>query len=440
MSPERRKSRLGVGGNSMLSGVTQRRHRPDYQIILYIGLLMLLGLIIMYAIGPQRANVMNSSLGTSFYTGTYFVIKQTASLLVALMAFAFTATVPFSVIKKYGDKMLIIGFAACALLFLAGNVLNISSIVQCSLGACRWFELGPLGGFQPAELLKFAMAVYLAGFLGVRMRQNAISDVNKTLVPVGILTGLALLFTIVLQKDMGTGIALMSIIISMFIVGGIDKKLGLKIAGILLLAGVLLIAIAPHRLERVATFIQGDSISSGVSDDNSYHIEHAKIAIGTGGIFGVGIGNSVQATGYLPEAINDSVFAIMGETFGFIGLVIILTIFTALLLRILKISDHLADPSMQLFVAGVFGWLGSHVILNVASMIGVFPLTGITLPLLSFGGTSMIFISAALGIVFQLSRYTSHEPHIKEAQYENIGSRRGVGRTRHTSRRSTTGN
>ena len=183
------------------------------------------------------------------------------------------------------------------------------------------------------------------------------------------------------------------------------------------------------------TFVSGDSASSMANDAN-YHINHAKIAIGSGGLMGVGIGNSVQATGYLPEAINDSVFAIMGETFGFIGLVVILLLFLALLLRLLRMADHLPDTWMKLVVAGVFGWLASHVILNVAAMIGVFPLTGITLPLLSFGGTSMIFIAAALGLAFQLSRYTTHQAATKESHYENSRSRRGVGRTRYASRRS----
>jgi len=196
------------------------------------------------------------------------------------------------------------------------------------------------------------------------------------------------------------------------------------------IVGVGLIFSAGHRIDRVTTFFQGDN--TFVDDPGSYHIQHAKIAIGTGGLRGVGIGNSVQATGYLPEAINDSVFAILGETFGFVGLTAILTLFTVLLLRLLKVMDYLVDTRLKLLVAGVFGWFGSHVMLNVAAMIGLVPLTGITLPLLSFGGTSMIFITAALGLVFQLSRYTVHSLKTKETSYEGSSSRRGVGRTRYT--------
>lgn len=288
---------------------------------------------------------------------------------------------------------------------------------------------------QPAELLKFGLLIFTAGFLGYRVNQGLTNDMYKTIIPLVGLVLLCVLFVIGIQKDMGTGIAMLAIIASMLWVGGIDMKIGGLLLGGALVMGVLLILIAPHRIERVATFFQGDA--SQVSDDSNYHIAHAKIAIGSGGLLGVGIGNSVQATGYLPEAINDSVFAIMGETFGFIGLTLILVLFTALLLRILRLIDHLNDIWMKLIVAGVFGWLASHVILNVAAMIGVFPLTGITLPLLSFGGTSMLFIAAALGLAFQLSRYTFHGSVNKENSYENLGSRRGVRRTRYAGSRSS---
>lgn len=421
--------------NETVRDVVVRRHRPDYQIILYMGLLMLLGLIVMYAIGPQRANVLNNANGTDFYTSTYFFIKQTVSLLFAIGAFTVMALTPYSFLRIHAKRILLIGLVACGVLAVAGWLQL--GIAQCSLGACRWFSLGPFGTLQPAEILKFGLLVFTAGFLGMRVKQGRVNDVDKTLVPLGALVLVAVIIIIGIQKDMGTGIAMLSIIASMMMVAGVSKKVGVFLTIGMVVLGILLIAIAPHRIERITTFLAGDSSMTSGDADANYHINHAKIAIGSGGFRGVGIGNSVQATGYLPEAINDSVFAIMGETFGFVGLTLILLVFTALLLRLLKVTDHLPDLWMKLVVAGVFGWLASHVILNVAAMIGVFPLTGITLPLLSFGGTSMIFIAGALGLAFQLSRYTVHGSTHKETNYENIGSRRGVGRTRYTGRRST---
>ena len=406
-----------------------RRHRPDYMIVLYMGILMLLGLIVIYAIGPQRANVLNTAIGSD-YSDDYFFLKQTVSLVLALVAFGVMAALPYTLLLKHAKKILVTGVIACLLLAVA-SLANLPIAEEIN-GATRWFSLGALGSLQPAEILKFGVLIFLAGFLGMQMKAGKVNDLKQTLLPVGIVAGVSLLLVVVFQRDLGTGIAFMAIILTMLFAAGLNKKLLIALGILVLIMGIILIAIAPHRIDRVLTFLQGDNAS--IDDPGGYHIQHAKIAIGTGGLFGLGIGNSVQATGYLPEAINDSVFAIMGETFGFIGLVALLSVFVALLMRMLKIMDHLVDLRLKLLVAGVFGWFGAHVILNVAAMIGIFPLTGITLPLLSFGGTSMVFITAALGLVFQLSRYTVHSSRVKEAINEDPSSGRRVGRTRYASR------
>jgi cell division protein FtsW len=221
----------------------------------------------------------------------------------------------------------------------------------------------------------------------------------------------------------------------MLVIAGLRAKIIFGVLATLLVFGLIFILTSGHRVERVMTYLKGDSTTT--ADADAYHIQHAKIAIGSGGLFGVGIGGSVQASGYLPEAINDSIFAIIGETFGFIGTVALLALFVALMMRLLGVMDGLIDLRLKLLAAGVFGWLAAHVILNIAAMIGIFPLTGITLPLLSYGGTSMIFMTAALGLVFQASKYTVHPSRIKEEANENSRRGRGVGRTRHTSRRSS---
>lgn len=419
------------------SSVTQRAHRPDYMLVGLVGLLMLLGLVIMYAIGPQRAQILNSTYGTDFYSGTYFFVKQTISLVVAVGALVALTIVPLKIIKRYAGKVLLLGLVACLVLFIFGNLLHVEQIAQCSLGACRWFDLGPLGGFQPSELLKFGILIYVARFLADKIKHGQLNSWEETLVPLMIVVGVALLLVVVIQKDLGTGIAIISIVASMLAMAGLNARLGaILIAGVLAL-GVMAIVSAPHRIERVMTFLQGDSASIDNVRDDGYHIKQAKIAIGTGGLLGVGVGNSVQATGYLPEAINDSVFAIIGETFGFAGAGALIVLLTVILMKILKISDRLADPWMQLVVVGVFGWMAAHVVLNIASMTGVFPLTGITLPLLSYGGTSMLFLAGAIGLVFQSSRFTSHHVLTRKEAYASPSSRRGVGRSRYTGRRRT---
>lgn len=407
-----------------------RRHRPDYQILLFMSILMLIGLVVMFAIGAQRANVLNNAYGSD-YGETFFFVKQAVSVMVAVAAFAGAAMIPYIFVTKHASKWMILALGLCILLAFA-DIAGLG-IAQKSLGATRWFDLGPLS-FQPAELLKFAMLIFTAGFLGIQAIKGKVNDVKQTLIPLGIIVGVSLLLIVVIQKDLGTGLALISIVFATLFAAGINKRYLVSILIIALAAILIFIVAAPHRVSRVLTFLQGDDTST--SDAGSYHIQHAKIAIGTGGFFGVGIGNSVQATGYLPEAINDSVFAILGETFGFIGLMAILAIFVALLMRMLRIMDHLVDIRLKLLAAGCFGWFGAHVILNIGAMIGIFPLTGITLPFLSYGGTSMVLIAGALGLMFQISRYTVHSSTIKEAQYANSHSGRRERRTRYASRRS----
>lgn len=407
-----------------------RKHHGDRLILVFTVLLMFIGLLVIYAIGPQRANLMNSVFGFEYSEG-YFFWKQLLSLGLALVAFWGMTLLPYTWALKHGTTILWIGFISCLLLAIGGW----TGAIEGTNGAVRWIELGPLGSVQPAEILKFGILLYLAVFLGVRSKEGKINDLRETLFPVAVIAGAALLFVIVIQKDLGTGMSLTAIVATMLFVAGINRRIIAMLFGVLVVAGMFLIVTSPHRIERVVTYLQGDNTST--SDADSYHIQHAKIAIGSGGLFGVGIGDSVQASGYLPEAINDSIFAIVGETFGFVGTVALIALFVALLMRLLGVMDHMVDIRLKLLAAGVFGWLGAHVILNIAAMIGIFPLTGITLPLLSYGGTSMIFMAAALGLVFQLSKYTVHSSRIKEETDENSRRGRGVGRTRYAGRRST---
>jgi cell division protein FtsW len=393
-----------------------------------MGILVLLGLIVLYAISPARVELINQS-GSSLDTA-HFMQKQLLYLGVGLTGFAFAAAMKPEWWKRYTGKILFGGFAACFILLVLGLIPGNPLVINTG-GATRWFNFG-VGSFQPAELLKFGVLLYMAAFLGRRMQQGKVNSVNDTLIPVGILSGLAALFIIVFQKDMGTGLTMVGMILSMLVVAGLKARLFALVAAVGIGAGTLLIVTSPHRIERVLTFMN----PSG-ADVESYHITQATVAMGSGGLFGRGLGQGVSPFGYLPEAVNDSIFAVLGETFGFIGLVIILLLFFMLLRRLLFIVDRVADPTMRLVVAGVFGLIMTHVVVNVGAMTGVFPLTGVTLPFLSFGGTSLLFMMLGLGLVFHISRYTSHRmiDDVKETGDEGSMRRRGVGRTRNAGTR-----
>lgn len=371
-----------------------RKHKSDRIIGALMMVLLCVGLIVIYAIGPMRANVINSVYGSNMGENDFF-IQQLKNVILSLIVVVIAFKLPYKYMRKYAKLVMFGGLALCILLAILAAVG--SSLAKCELGACRWYNLGGFS-LQPAEILKLGLVLYLAQLMAERKKEGKLES-SDFWIPFTVVSVLSLGLVVVVQKDLGTGIAIAAIILAMLYMSGIRLRYFLAVLGVVLAAGVASIVVSPHRMERLMTFSSEDST-------DAYHIENAMIAIGTGGMFGVGIGNSVQATGYLPESINDSVFAIMGETFGFVGLVMVVLCFTVLLMRLLRTASMLEDEEKSLVVIGVFAWATAHVVVNIASMTGLLPLTGITLPLLSYGGTSMLFTAAALGIVLQLSCYT----------------------------------
>lgn len=392
-----------------------RKHKSDRLIGALTLVLLGVGLVVIYAIGPMRVNVLNSAYGAD-YQENYFFTRQLINVGLSLALFFIAFKFPYQQIRKFAKLVMLGGILLCAVLAILAAV-N-SPLAKCELGACRWYEFGSLS-LQPAEVLKIGLVLYLGGLMAARKKEDRLESLDF-FIPFVVVSGLSLFFVVVLQKDLGTGVALMAIILAMLFMSGIKMRYFIITLLVVGAAGVMSIVISPHRMERLSTFQDEDS-------SDSYHIENAMIAIGTGGLFGVGVGNSVQATGYLPESINDSVFAVMGETFGFVGLMAVVLCFAVLLMRLLKTANYLENDEESLLVVGIFAWAAAHVVVNIAAMTGLIPLTGITLPLLSYGGTSMLFMTAALGVALQLSCYTSREPR-KEKKAETVSniSRRGL--------------
>jgi cell division protein FtsW len=177
------------------------------------------------------------------------------------------------------------------------------------------------------------------------------------------------------------------------------------ISAVIAVGTIIAISSSSYRRERVATYLN----PSADCQDSGYQACQALIAVGSGGIFGLGLGKSVQAYGYLPEAANDSIFAVLAEKFGFFGVSIVLGIYLWLFGRFRRIILRTPDLYSRLFVVGVLAWISVQSIINIGAMIGLLPLKGITLPFISYGGTSLVFVMAALGAVFNISRYTTFE-------------------------------
>lgn len=391
-----------------------RKHKSDRAIGAFTLILLAIGLVVIYAIGPLRANFSNAAYGTTF-DENYFFFHQLITVGISFFAFIFAfKLLPYEKVKKFSWIVLVLGFAACAVLQIAAWA-NAENIASCQLGACRWLKIGSLGTLQPAEILKLGLILYLAQLIAKRKEEDSL-ETSDFWVPFSVVSVLSILFVCVFQADLGSTVVIVSILLAMLFVSGMKISKIALVIGVLLLGGVLAILTSPHRMERMMTFTDAE-------DADSYHIDNALLAIGTGGVFGVGIGNTVQATGYLPESINDSIFAVMGETFGFVGLCVILMCFCILLYRILRTVEFAGKDEYALISVGVFAWILTHVVVNIAAMTGLIPLTGITLPLLSYGGTSLAFTSFGLGLVAQLSCYSKRE--VKEDKITKI-SQRGV--------------
>ena len=356
----------------------------------------------------MRANFLNAAYGGNI-SENHFFVRQLINVAISVIAFAVFYKIPYEKMKKWGKWVLVLGVVLSAGLWILAKAG--SGLAKCELGACRWINIGSFGSLQPAEFLKLGLLMYLSQLAASRRAEGTLNKSDFWL-PVGVASAISLFFVVVVQKDLGTGVVLIAIILGTIFASGVELKRFALVLGAILIAGIGVIVTSPHRVERVKTFFNGEGA-------DTYHIENAMIAIGTGGLTGVGVGNSVQATGYLPESINDSVFAVMGETFGFVGLGLVVMVFVILLTRVMRVAELVGDTEQKLVAVGVFSWISVQMAVNIMAMTGLIPLTGITLPLLSYGGTSMMFVTIALGMTFQLSCYTRREKEMKQAKFSN---------------------
>ena len=226
--------------------------------------------------------------------------------------------------------------------------------------------------------------------------------------------GVSLFLIVVSQKDLGSAVPLGVIALTILFVAGIKIWKIMIMFAVILALGVGMILSSPHRRERLFTFTgKGDATTD-------YHIENALITVGSGGLLGVGIGNNVQTAGYLPESITDSMFAVVSEMWGFVGAVAVIGLYVHLFMEILKVANTSENLYFRLVTMGVFAWLFSQVAVNISAMIALIPLTGITLPLLSKGGTSLLITCFGLGLVINISRFTSRTEISDDERNEEI--------------------
>jgi len=331
-------------------------------------------------------------------------LLQIGWILIGSLTFALAY---FSNLKKF--RALIYGLFYINLFFLLflgvlgsfGCETDIA-FAPCIKGARRWVYLNPppmpalpfLGvvGFQPGELIKLSLILYLAFQLDKLIKKGSDPFLFY------FLTTITVTSLIVLQPNMSTAILVFCIGTLVYFASGADIKKLLLVIPLLVFLGGLLVLLSPYRRARLAGLL------SGSGDEGNYHVRQILISLGSGGVTGVGFGQSKQKYSYLPEVASDSIFAIVGEEFGFFGTTFVIAVFGYLVMRGVKIALEAKELVHKMLSIGIVSWVGLQFLVNVAAMAHLIPLTGVPLPLMSYGGSSLIFCMAGLGVLANIEK------------------------------------
>ncbi|MBI2607682.1 MAG: putative lipid II flippase FtsW [Candidatus Doudnabacteria bacterium] len=355
---------------------------------------VLLGLVLtLLAFGLLALSSASSVLSFErFGNNHFYVLRQiTFGAIPGLILLYFFSRINYHVWQKFAPLLVLIGMVLLVLVLIPGIGFAVG-------GARRWIDFGYFL-FQPAEFVKLAIIFYLASWYDKR-KLNA-NDLYYGFLPtlfiVGIISGL-----IILEPDLGTMVGLALIAATMFFVGGAKIKHLFSTALASLLVLWLLIKAAPYRLERIVAYFNPQVDQQGIS----YQINQALLAIGSGGLWGTGFGQSRQKFNYLPETIGDSIFAIMSEELGFVRMTILLLILLFFAFRGYKIAKNAPDVFGKLVAAGITSWLVFQSLMNIGGITAIIPLAGIPLPFISYGSSALAISLASIGVLLNISRFS----------------------------------
>lgn len=337
---------------------------------------LVFGLVMVYDASSAQAL-------TSFKDKYFFLKEQFKWIILGLLTCGFFSFFDYRQLRKLALPGLVTSLILLVIVFLPG-------IGVRAYGAHRWINLG-FTVLQPSEISKLALIIYLSTWLSVKETGRFLSFALL----IGLMVGL-----ILLEPDMGTAIILLGTALSIYYLSGSDLKGMIFLFPMVILGGIGLAISSPYRLKRVLTFLDPNADPLGAS----YHIRQVLIALGSGGIFGLGLGNSRQKYSYLPEATTDSIFAIIGEELGLIGTTVVISLFCFLFYRLFKMAVLVEDRFARFLALGIVSWLGLQTAVNLASMTALIPLTGVPLPFISYGGSALVMEMAGVGILISIYR------------------------------------
>jgi cell division protein FtsW len=357
-----------------------RAGEGDRVLLVLIGVIVLIGLVMLFSASPAIAYLRHKD-------SYYFITRQILWLVLGVIAFLFFAKIDYRFWKERATLLLFMSVVLLVIVFIPG--------IGSEWGSARsWiFVFGQ--SFQPSEFVKLTFLLYLAAWL--ESREGHFENIEKSIVPflfvLGVISGL-----MILQPDLGTlSIIGFSSLVVYYVAGGKKRHLF-----VIILAGLFgLMIMLPYQKDRIMC------LKDPASDpkDKCYQVNQSLIAVGSGGIFGRGLGASRQKFSYLPEVVNDSIFAVICEETGFIFAGFFISLFGFLLYRGAKIAELAQDTFGKLSALGITAWITTQALVNISGTINLIPLTGIPLPLVSYGGTSMIATLGALGLLYNISKH-----------------------------------
>lgn len=355
----------------------------DYILLISVVIISIFGLLMIYSSSYVWAEY-------KFNDPYKFLKSQALFLIISYIIIYIILKVPYT---KYLNKANII-FGVCFLLLILVLIPGIGTVRN---GSRSWFGIGGLG-IQPSEFMKLALIIFTSKYLS--KNEKELKNIQKGVLPILII--LMLVFgLIMLQPDFGTGVIIVITIVALLFISGVNMSFFIKI-GLIGLCGVVgLIIAAPYRIKRILSFLNpwSDPLGSG------FQIIQSLYAIGPGGLLGLGFGKSIQKHFYLPEPQTDFIFSIISEEFGFMGILIVSLLFITIIYRGFRISKNCENKFGKFLSFGITFGLSFQTILNLMVVVGLIPVTGVTLPFLSYGGSSLLITMLSIGILLNISKY-----------------------------------
>ena len=357
-----------------------KRHQFEWNLLVLVtAALLLFGLVMVYS-----ATSGSAALGNANPLG--FVEKQVTYAAIGVMLLVVVSRLPLEKLRALAPTLVVTAFVLCAGVLVVGASIN---------GARRWITVGPLV-FQPSELAKLAVVVWTAAYLSRRPPPRTLPELAK---PLGLLV-LAFAGLVLIEPDLGTALTLLMVAAAILLVSGTRMRLLATAYGIVFGLAAIAAWSSPYRRDRLLTFLDPWKDPTGAGLQNV----QALISFGSGGVFGRGLGQGIEPLHYLPEAHTDMMFAVVGEELGLIGVTLVLMAFCAFAYAGIRLAIACRDPFAKRLAAGITALVCGQAAINMAAVIGVAPLTGIPLPFVSYGGSSLVVMLIGVGVLLNIAR------------------------------------